>query len=80
MHTVVASNQLGADGWGQIAGAVKSHASLKDLVDFGWSPSVLKPGVADIRLDSKSLGDVGAVVLSHMLPRNGSTLETLLLR
>lgn len=73
-------DELGTTEWGHIARAVKCHPKLQDLADFEWSRSVLAPGVTDIDLRNKSLGDVSAVVLGHMLQRSCSTLSTLRLR
>jgi hypothetical protein len=76
----VSSNQLGATEWGLIANAVKRHPYLEDLADFGWSSSVLEPSLSDIILKNENLGEIGAVVLGHLLDRRFSTLTQLHLR
>jgi hypothetical protein len=72
-------DQLGAAEWGLIAGAVKGHPNLRDIVDHEWSRSVLEQGVTAIDLCNKKMGVVEAVVLGHLLPRSGSLLTELLL-
>ena len=77
---MVSGDQLGAIEWGYIASAVKGHPNLQDLADFKWSRSVLVPGVTEINLHDSAVGEVGAVVLSHLLQRNAGTIKTLCLR
>jgi hypothetical protein len=83
----VFSDGLGAAEWGHIAAAVKGHLNLRDLADFEWSRSVLEQDSSEIKLDKtswgpnqKALGNVGAVVLGHLLQRSGSSIKTLRLR
>jgi hypothetical protein len=78
---------LGVDNWRQIANAVADHSSLRNLVEFKWSPMVLAPVVDTINLDglmTRRTEDysvqIGAVVLGALLPRHINTLKTLNLR
>jgi hypothetical protein len=69
--------QLGAADWDQIAAAIKSHPNLKELVNFEWTTQVLQPRIIEMCLKNKDLGQVGATLLGHLLPRNRSTLKML---
>jgi hypothetical protein len=77
---------LGVDNWRQIASAVANHPSLRNLVEFKWSPMVLAPVVDTIDLNelmTRRTEDysvqIGAVVLGALLARHINTLKTLIL-
>ncbi len=63
--------------WRLVGGALKACGTLQEIVDFGWSKSVLASGVTDLDLGKKDIGDLEAVVLSALLPRTASSLTAL---
>ncbi len=71
------NNGLGVDEWKLIGEVIKACGALEEIVDFGWSKSVLAGGVTDMDLEKKEIGDLEAVVLSSLLPRTASSLTAL---
>ncbi len=68
---------LEVDEWKTVAETFACCPCLRELSDFGWSRAVLVPGVVDLDLDRRDLGDVQAVVLGALLPRTASALTAL---
>ncbi len=63
--------------WSALGDSLKHCACLVEILDFGWSKSLLAHRFTSVHLDKRDIGDVEAVVISALLPRAASTLNVL---
>jgi hypothetical protein len=67
------------DEWAALGESLKDCVGLVEILDFGWSKSVLAHGISSVDLDKRDIGDIDATVLSALLSRMASSLTELLL-